>query len=109
MDLSIWPWQLVLVPGPRATPIGGGTRAAFDPDRLALELRFLLVCKDADDAVAKLTLAHAVIVQAPVVQVDGVNVQVVSETLAPADLSALFAAAGIKLSLSSAYVLRSTV
>jgi hypothetical protein len=77
---------------------------------IVLELRFLLVSnKDSEDAVHALTLAQTILAQSPVMQVSDTPVQIVSESLAPDHLAALFTAAGIRLSLSGAYVARCTV
>jgi hypothetical protein len=50
--------------------------------------------------------ARRVLTETPVLEVDAARVEVVSSHLAPADLAALFTAAGIRLSLCSAYVMR---
>ena len=106
-DLALWPWQLVLAPTLRATAAQAQAQLQSPPNQHGLELRFLLVCKDAQSAVATLQAAHSFLEQTPVLQADDTFFQVHSTSLAPEVLAAVFMAAGVKLTLSSGYVLRS--
>lgn len=106
-DLAIWPWRLAEVPSLRQTLPDHRAPRPSEPSRIALELHFLLVCREADDAVSKLILAHSALAEAPVAQVDGMSFQVLAESIATEELAALFTAAGVRLTLSSAYVMRS--
>ncbi|MCP9469533.1 MAG: hypothetical protein NNA31_05980 [Nitrospira sp.] len=109
-DLALWPWQLTPGSSPRSAPVGGSAPTLSAPTPIVLELRFLLVSnKASEDAVHALTLAQTILAQSPIMQVSDTPVQIVSEALAPDHLGALFTAAGICLSLSSAYVARCTV
>lgn len=109
-DLALWPWQLTPGSSPRSAPASSSAPTLSAPTPIVLELRFLLLSnKDSENAVQALTLAQMILAQLPVIQVSDTPVQIVSESLAPDHLAALFTAAGISLRLSSAYVARCTV
>jgi hypothetical protein len=106
-DLAVWPWQLLEPPHSRAAPSRDPLHPNSTDESSGLEVRFILASKDAPNAVANLTTAHASLVRTPVLQFSGKNYQLLAESLPPETLAALFSAAGTKLTLSSAYVLRS--
>ncbi len=104
-DLVIRPWQLA--PVHRLHSDLPGQHSSGDPEGppMPFTLRFLLISSDSGQGVGKLALAHTLIMRNPVIHVEGAVCRVLSETLSPGDLAALFTAAGIPLSLSSAFVL----
>ena len=107
-DLAVWPWHLRLAPLPGQAPINGRPRTPANSLQARLELQFLLVCKDTPDAVATMTQGILALETTPVLQVGGESLQLMETTLTAEELAALFSAAGVRLVLSSAYVLRGT-
>jgi hypothetical protein len=105
-DIAIWPWQMVVAPRLAVPPIGGLRPGQPNRQAEAIELRLLLISSGAEDSVEKLTLAHSVLLDSPVIQVGGSTCQVVATDLAPSELAALFTAGGFKLTLSCAYTVR---
>lgn len=104
-DLMILPWQLATEHRLQSNMPGHPQPEDAEGGRLPLILRFLLICRDPVQGADKLALAHALLSSSPVIHVEGANCRLLSETLSPGDLAALFTAAGIPLSLSSAFVL----
>ena len=108
-DVAIWPWQLVAAPPLTTPPISRQHPGQPSRQSEPIELRILLISSGADDSVEKLTLAHSVLLDSPVIQVGSSTCQVVAMDLALSDLTALFTAGGFKLTLSCAYAVRLTL
>jgi hypothetical protein len=108
VDVALWPYYLVEPPALRGAPLDDGRSEPGYPDPLPrlLELHFLLICPDREDAVSNLIQARAVLSATPVLTVGGATVQLLPAHLPTTELAALFTAAGIPLSLSSAYLMR---
>jgi hypothetical protein len=111
VGLYIWPWRAVTNPSRRNLPLpkpgSGGVAGPRAPD---LDVHFLLLPSPANnhDGLARLEAARKAIDDNPILNLEatGVRLQVIEESIPPADLASVFIAAKLELTICLAYVLR---
>jgi len=106
--LVVWPWRVfdntnALTNKPIRNPDG-----TISQPQISVEVSFLVLASPAgsDDNINELLKAHQVLLQNPVISVRGSNLQIIAQPLSTVDLTAVFSAAQLKLSLCTNYVVR---
>lgn len=105
-DVFLWPWQLLADSQARNLP-PLSDQLASERQQQMTEIRFLLVAGgEGGAAIEKVFLAHALLTANPVLKVAGATVRVAASPLTTLELTALFQAANVPLTLSSSFSIR---